>query len=156
MILTACKLDVVRRGLVLPVLASLFLCSSPSLRAQVAGPERDNERQYLVEHPECSLFGPQRESFLAAQKENYRLSALTARVTNLLPAAPSGRRPMAAYGAQADPAAGQTSNLIDQYLFQAMQDAGVTPADTTNDFEFIRRVTLDLTGRIPTAEAVMR
>ena len=156
MIVTACKLDVVRRGLVLPALGFMLLGSGASLRAQAAAPERDDERQYLVEHPECSLFGPQRESFLAAQKENYRLSALTARVTNLLPAAASGRRAMAASGAQADPAAGQTSNLIDQYLFQAMQDAGVAPADTTNDFEFIRRVTLDLTGRIPTAEAVMR
>ena len=38
---------------------------------------------------------------------------------------------------------------IDRYLFGAMQSANVAPAAPTNDFEFIRRVTLDLTGRIP-------
>jgi len=36
-----------------------------------------------------------------------------------------------------------------------MQAAGVTPAGTTNDYEFIRRATLDLTGRIPTPDAVL-
>lgn len=156
MILMACKIDAFRRRCVLPALSFALLSSSATLGAQVASQERDNERQYLVEHAECSLFGPQRESFLAAQKENYRLSALTARVANLLPAPPFGRHPMPASGAQPDPSAGESSNLIDRYLFQAMQDAGVVPADPINDFEFIRRVTLDLTGRIPTAEAVMR
>src|SRR6185295_15893895 len=34
------------------------------------------------------------------------------------------------------------------------QSAGVAPAPPTNDYEFIRRVTLDLTGRIPTAARV--
>src|SRR5258708_38737529 len=49
------------------------------------------------------------------------------------------------------------SNLatIDKYLFADMQANGVTPADKTNDFEFIRRVTLDLTGRIPTPARVL-
>src|SRR4029453_10196141 len=34
-------------------------------------------------------------------------------------------------------------------------ESGVAPAGKTNDFEFIRRVTLDLTGRIPTPERVL-
>jgi len=34
-------------------------------------------------------------------------------------------------------------------------EAKVAPAPPTTDFEFIRRVSLDLTGRIPTAEAVV-
>ena len=38
---------------------------------------------------------------------------------------------------------------IDRYIFQAIQEAGVIPADRTTDSEYIRRVTLDLTGRIP-------
>ena len=38
---------------------------------------------------------------------------------------------------------------IDHYIFQAIQEAGVTPSDRTTDAEYIRRVTLDLTGRIP-------
>ena len=44
---------------------------------------------------------------------------------------------------------------IDKYLFADMQAQGVTPADKTTDFEFIRRVTLDLTGRIPTPDRVL-
>src|SRR5207302_8657311 len=93
-----------------------------------------------------------REAFLAAAKENYRLSALTNLVVDRLPHAP-----LAANGrlsVKSDSNTGTSSNLIDTYLFQAMQDAGVTPAGKTNDFEFIRRVTLDLTGRIPIATQV--
>jgi hypothetical protein len=40
--------------------------------------------------------------------------------------------------------------LIDQYLFAAMQSAGVEPAPPTTDWEFVRRVYLDMTGKIPT------
>ena len=36
-----------------------------------------------------------------------------------------------------------------------MQAQGVQPADLTTDWEFIRRVTLDLTGRIPTSARVL-
>jgi len=45
--------------------------------------------------------------------------------------------------------------LIDQYLFSAMQSAGVQPADTTTDWEFVRRIYLDLTGRIPSPTATL-
>ena len=44
------------------------------------------------------------------------------------------------------------SSLIDKYIFSAIQDAGVQHAEPTTDWEFIRRVTLDLTGRIGDAE----
>jgi len=44
---------------------------------------------------------------------------------------------------------------VDRYIFQAIADAGITPADTTTDFEFIRRVTLDLTGRVPFPDRVL-
>ena len=63
----------------------------------------------------------------------------------------------------APPGGGRTSTaidlsnagMIDKYLFSAMQDAGVQPADITTDWEFVRRVNLDLTGRIPTSTAVL-
>ena len=48
----------------------------------------------------------------------------------------------------------QALGTIDSYIFGALQDAGVPPANPTTDAEFIRRVTLDLTGRIPTASRV--
>ncbi len=43
-------------------------------------------------------------------------------------------------------------NLIDQHLFSAMQRDGIPHAPLTSDYEFCRRVYLDLTGRIPTPE----
>src|SRR5437667_7056562 len=48
-----------------------------------------------------------------------------------------------------------SSNTIDLYLFAAMKDAGVAPAEKSTDLEFIRRVTLDLTSRIPTPDRVV-
>ena len=43
-------------------------------------------------------------------------------------------------------------NLIDQHLFGAMKSDGVPHASLSNDYEFCRRVYLDLIGRIPTPE----
>jgi len=45
------------------------------------------------------------------------------------------------------------SNFIDQRLFLKMAADNVKPAPVSSDAEFLRRVTLDLTGRIPTPEA---
>ncbi len=43
-------------------------------------------------------------------------------------------------------------NLIDQQLFGALERASIPHAPLTNDYEFCRRVYLDLTGRIPTTD----
>jgi hypothetical protein len=45
-------------------------------------------------------------------------------------------------------------NFIDQILFERMGRDGVNSAPLCSDAEFIRRATLDLTGRIPSAEDV--
>ena len=42
-------------------------------------------------------------------------------------------------------------NLIDRHVFTAMASEGIPHAPLSNDYEFCRRVYLDLTGRIPTA-----
>src|SRR5690606_28439623 len=41
---------------------------------------------------------------------------------------------------------------IDRLLEQRLQEEKVTPSPRSSDAEFLRRVSLDLTGRIPTAE----
>jgi len=46
-------------------------------------------------------------------------------------------------------------NLIDQHLFGAMERDRVPHAPPSNDYEFCRRVYLDLTGRIPTPEQLI-
>ncbi len=65
----------------------------------------------------------------------------------------------AASGAVAAPLTGvalhiRRVNYIDDEVFGAMAAANVTPAPLASDAEFLRRVTLDLTGRIPDAATV--
>ncbi len=54
------------------------------------------------------------------------------------------------------PVAAQDANLVDGYIFGKMRQDGVTPAPRTSDAEFLRRVTLDLAGRIPSVEEVQQ
>lgn len=112
----------------------------------------------------CTFFGPQhgyfsvnesivdpttgKESMRSVSSHAFQLSQLTDLVSNSLPPVPGGTRTGTAA------ATGQLG-LIDQYIFSAMRDAGVQPADGTTDWEFIRRVTLDLTGRIPDPNRVL-
>jgi len=45
-------------------------------------------------------------------------------------------------------------NFIDNHIFDRMAQGGISSAPLCTDEQFIRRVTLDLTGRTPTPEAV--
>ena len=45
-------------------------------------------------------------------------------------------------------------NFVDQHIFAKLAAEKVSPAPVASDFEFVRRVTLDLTGRIPSADEV--
>jgi Protein of unknown function (DUF1553)/Protein of unknown function (DUF1549) len=45
-------------------------------------------------------------------------------------------------------------NFIDEYIFGRMERDGVPPAPIADDQAFLRRVFLDLTGRLPSAEQV--
>ncbi|HYL38710.1 MAG TPA: DUF1549 domain-containing protein [Bryobacteraceae bacterium] len=110
-----------------------------------------------IEHADCPFFGPSHDKIVQASLRGFRsgklvrvagqqaardfaASTLTETVASSLAAAPSGTQP------HFDPA---TAGTIDSYLFPAMAAANVTPAPLTTDAEFARRVSLDLTGRIP-------
>lgn len=123
-------------------------------RAQepVGNPPDEEAAESVVEHPECAFF-VRRDKFKPVRAdsisgERYSRSLLTDQVVKLMSFVPSGSR-IKSFEAEDQLA------TIDKYLFADMQSQGVVPADKTNDFEFIRRVTLDLTGRIPTAERVL-
>jgi len=77
-----------------------------------------------------------------------RLGALTENVTRML-----GYVPDSTQVKRGD----QTfqPGSIDSYIFADFQANQITPAPPTTDWEFVRRVTLDLTGRIPTPTAVL-
>ena len=112
------------------------------------------QEPYAVAHPECEYFGAKRESFIAAKMREHRLTALTEQVTAQLPQAASGGK--AAHPTTRYQAGVERANLIDHYIFPAIANAGIAPAERTNDYEFVRRVYLDLAGRIPTAAEVVQ
>jgi len=100
-----------------------------------------DERELHVQHADCTLFGPQRERFLRAPDRDLQiLSATSSEVAATLPPLPSRSRSGAL----------QSASELDNILFAAMSANGITPTEPATDQEFIRRATLDLTGRIPT------
>ena len=133
------------------------------LRAQSLN---DLSPQMSVSESICTFFGVDREKFAVDPNGKHvsanaaRLASMTSTVArslpmvagsataNALPGIPGGTR---TGGAGAESQLG----MIDQYIFSAIQDAGVQPADPTTDWEFIRRVTFDLTGRIPDPAKVL-
>ena len=131
-------------------LATLIVAASLGLpsRAQQPGGEG-------IQPPadsECTFFGPSRDRFLPKlPRTESAAGRLTRQFTaNVAKAGPTARlMPFSA-------AASGSGNLIDQYIYADLQKNNITPAGLTTDYEFIRRVTLDLTGRIPTAAQVMQ
>src|SRR5579871_257031 len=108
--------------------------------------------QYSVEHPECTFFNGPQERFMdrtvRPARSGSRLGALTENVTRMLGCVPDSTQ--VKRGDQTF-----QPGSIDSYIFADFQANQITPAPPTTDWEFVRRVTLDLTGRIPTPTAVL-
>ena len=111
--------------------------------------------QFPVEHPECSFFGPQRELFVTDALERVggrrastrSLSAITDQVMRAMAVSPDA--------SPIDPhRRAHAGGTLDSYIFADFEKHGITPAPPSTDWEFIRRVTLDITGRIPTSDRV--
>lgn len=113
------------------------------------------QEQYTVAHPECNYFGADHDKFaftglnakLSPATHAHALSATTSGVRALIAVPPPGSN-SSTFGANNQPGS------IDYYLAADWKAAGIIPAPMTTDWEFIRRITLDLTGRIPTPAAV--
>jgi hypothetical protein len=101
-----------------------------------------DQAQYA--EPDCPYFGADRERLAPVR----RLSATTDAVSAMLGHRPGGSRIHNFDRAQAP-------GSIDSYIFGDFQTNGITPAPRTTDWEFVRRITLDLTGRIPTPDRVL-
>ncbi|NDJ10990.1 MAG: DUF1549 domain-containing protein [Acidobacteriia bacterium] len=119
---------------------------------QLNEPQDLNQTQDLnqaFENMDCSFFGNERERFLP----RFNRETISNRLTRQFFSARTvvGIEPRAK---AFDLAAAGTGNLIDKYILQALQANNITPAGKTTDYEFIRRITLDLSGRIPKAARV--
>ncbi len=117
-------------------------------------PAQSDAAQYAVSHPECSYFGSDHDKVTKAALKgvgrslnNHPLSDLTTQVIRAMSYVPPGS-PTYSYGES------HQAGSIDSYIWADFQKNGITPAPPTTDWEFVRRVTLDLTGRIPTPAAV--
>ncbi|MCX6629052.1 MAG: DUF1549 domain-containing protein [Candidatus Solibacter sp.] len=125
-----------------------------ALTGQDSVPPSDSVQIKYAE-PDCPFFGPERERFFtdalrrtSGMPPVRRLSASTDAVGKMLGFVPGGSR---TYNFDQAHAAGS----IDSYIFADFQANGIAPAPKTTDWEFVRRVTLDLTGRVPTADRVL-
>ncbi len=119
-----------------------------------AQPDAQDAAQYAVSHPECSYFGVDHDKVtIAALKgvgrslNTHPLSDRTIQVMQAMAYVPPGS-PTYTYGQS------HAAGSIDSYIWADFQKNGITPAPPTTDWEFVRRVTLDLTGRIPTPAVV--
>src|SRR5687767_7534684 len=99
----------------------------------------DNKPKQTPKPQDLSNMSPEAHAPLFQAPKSLEAGAVTNRVTAGLPkpAAPMARM--------------QRSNFIDEHIFGKMEREGIPYAPLSTDAEFFRRVTLDLTGRIPTA-----
>ncbi len=103
----------------------------------------------IENHSSCSFFGEEREKYARESRMRHWRGRLTSQVTNLLPAA------AVAGPKRKTTEARQYASVIDREIFGRLEREGIPAAPLTNDFEFARRVSLDLTGRVPSVEALL-
>ena len=115
----------------------------------------------LQDHSECAFFGVNREKFMksslqnAGAQEESTLSRTTRAVVGAIhPQSSLSTSRIEGISTTRSFIQPPVSDSIDDYIQQDLKANNVTPADKTDDYTFIRRVTLDLTGRIPTADRV--
>ena len=144
-----------------------LVCAAATTQAQEATPVTVADQlqqpaaisaEVLVPHAECLFFTKEGERFRplisnprdSRYKAQFGLSRMTEDVAQRL----SEGNPSTSTNAPGVPTIATSKNFIDQYIYKGLQDAGVQPADRTTEYEFIRRVSIDLTGRPPVAERV--
>ncbi len=139
----------------LAALGSALLCGGSWVLLTAQEPIADVDPEFTADHSQCSLFGADRDQFYEESvnrmaRRQYRFSKATVDAVSHIARTASKAPTGASVFERLD-----QLGFIDQYLFKAMQQAGITPADKTNDYEFIRRVTFDLTGRPPKYDRVV-
>src|SRR5690242_28151 len=98
-----------------------------------------------------SAADPNCPAYPAALRTEIQASLALDRAAQVYARSVQGIRRAVSLGSLAD-----SSNPIDQLISAKMSGDGVVPAARTSEPEFLRRIYLDLTGRIPTPEQAER
>ena len=127
-------------------LGSLMWAASTSSLGQ-ASLFDDPENPFPIAGMEiCSyLIHPEQFSF-SVEEQQSQLSTTTASVVQYI-------QPVIIRSSPLLPA--PRNNFIDEHIFGRIEAAGIESAPFSSDTEFLRRVTLDLTGRLPSADQVI-
>jgi len=97
---------------------------------------------------DCTFLKNPDEFTVSAERRHKMRSDITSQFQMHLSAASNGA------ASTVDASTMPRKNFIDDSIFGRMASAGIQSAPLTSDAEFLRRVTLDLTGRIPSGEEV--
>jgi hypothetical protein len=128
-----------------------FLVFSGLIVRRAAG---QGDNPLPVSDATCSYFGSEHEKVADAALKargitlKHPRSYETVQVMRAMSYVPPGG-PTYGYGES------HAAGSIDSYIWADFQKNSITPAPPTTDWEFVRRVTLDLTGRIPTPAVVL-
>ena len=108
------------------------------------------ECSYFVDFPQYSIQGPAMLQRMAPSDKAFLpesdIGVRTQAVAKALAAVPDGPPALES---------GPGSSTIDPYIFSALEKNRIAPANLTSDAAFLRRATLDVTGRIPSADEVV-
>jgi hypothetical protein len=125
-----------------------LLLACASLYAQEA-----EENLLSADHAECVYFGPKRTQFLENALGMAKRRFAFSETTEIIAARLGGGAPRAARMPETVNYA-ESGNLVDRHIFGVLRSRNIPPAAITNDYEFLRRVTLDLVGLVPRPEKV--
>src|SRR5436305_3655503 len=124
--------------LLIPLLGFSIVAQNPSKSTQVQSGQKD---------PKETLGADQFEEvhkniFADPGEKAKQLSQFTEQVSQAIPGGAAAMEKM------------PRKNFIDEYIFAGMERDGIPHAGLSSDEEFLRRVSLDATGLLPTPEAV--
>lgn len=138
--------------LVLVGLGGIALSSAVYVRAQEQEPE-----EKLVE-ADCSFFGAEKEKYARQKRDQYWRSRITDQVVREVGTRSGSATPqLVPGGSRTQVLLDQASqSFIDSAILGELQRQNIAPAEKTTDYEFARRISLDLTGRVPTYERLIQ
>lgn len=136
-------------GLALLVAANMFLTAESPAREKRAFQLDEEGMRPAAGVADCT-YSVSPDKFLQASARNRRaLSETTADIGSKV-----GGRIRAALSHETTLVAIVRKNFIDDFIFDAMEEDDIPYADLSTDEEFLRRVTVDLTGRVPSPDDV--